>query len=63
MKASIHKLEWWKTNFSENYLMAYAGKYSRQGNHKEVEFIIKALHLSKKDRVLDLACGQGRHMV
>jgi ubiquinone/menaquinone biosynthesis C-methylase UbiE len=32
-------------------------------NKKEVEFICRALNLTKKIKILDLACGPGRHAV
>lgn len=32
-----------------------------ESTQKQVDFIVEALHLSKKERILDLACGFGRH--
>ena len=56
----------------ENYIQNY---YSQDGNYlrdhrsffkasnikNDINFLINTLHLKKKDLVLDIACGQGRH--
>lgn len=54
---------WWKTLFNENYLDIYLGDLTPERTTKEVSFIIKAANLSKSDRILDLACGHGRHCI
>jgi len=46
---------------SGDYLREH-GEFFRSANiGKDIDFIIKALRIKKTDRVLDIACGQGRH--
>jgi len=45
------------------YLEEHKEYFSREQLNKEVDFLIKSLRLTKKDRILDLACGNGRHVI
>lgn len=54
---------WWKTAFNEAYLAAFDDIYSVQRGEKEVAFLVRTLRMKKGTRVLDLACGQGRHVI
>jgi SAM-dependent methyltransferase len=50
---------WWETFFGSDYLKQYAPTTTAQ----EVDGIEKLLHLKKGGRILDLACGAGRHSI
>lgn len=49
--------------YTKNYLYIYKNVISKQQTTKEVDFLINKLCLSKVDRILDLACGLGRHSI
>jgi 2-polyprenyl-3-methyl-5-hydroxy-6-metoxy-1,4-benzoquinol methylase len=55
--------DWWKTAFNETYLAAFNDEDSMRRGEEEVAFLIKTLNLKKGARILDFACGQGRHAV
>jgi 2-polyprenyl-3-methyl-5-hydroxy-6-metoxy-1,4-benzoquinol methylase len=59
----MKKQNWWKTAFREGYLPAFDEIYSVKRGRKEVAFLIRELHIKKGARILDLACGQGRHAI
>lgn len=50
---------WWETFFGPDYLK----QYEQTPAHEEVDGIEKILRLRSGSRVLDLACGAGRHAV
>lgn len=52
---------WWETFFGPDYLKQYESNEAQAST--EVDAIEKVLHLRKGARVLDLACGGGRHSV
>jgi len=45
------------------YLEEHKEYFSKEQLDKEVGFLIKSLKLTKKDKILDLACGNGRHVI
>lgn len=45
------------------YLEEHKEYFSREQLDTEVDFLIKTLRLTKKDEILDLACGNGRHVI
>lgn len=53
---------WFKDWFNEDYLHLYAYRSVEEAK-EHVEFISKQLHLKGTERILDLACGTGRHSV
>ncbi len=55
--------EWFFDFFDENYLELYLEKQKEELAIKQVNFIINSLSLKKEDRVLDLGCGIGRHII
>lgn len=55
------KQEWWKKVFKSAYRDIFVPLYSEDRTKSEVDFIIKAAKPRKDTRILDLACGQGRH--
>lgn len=55
---------WFKNFFEEFYFdYFYLNTQDRIQDIKEVDFIIQTLGLSKKSKILDLACGVGRHAI
>jgi len=55
--------EWPVAFFDDDYLKLYARVLTDERTAAEVEFIAAALELQAGERVLDLACGTGRHAV
>lgn len=58
---SVQDVSWWKTFFDDSYGRLGLEIIEAERTHKEADFIIDALELQKHERVLDLACGMGRH--
>ncbi len=56
-----HARPWWETFFGADYLTRYEGDPVRTS--AEVDAVEKILHLRKGARILDLACGAGRHAI
>ena len=54
-------MEWWRKYFSEDYLKLYT--HDRGESSREVQAVIRMLQLQPEQKVLDLACGFGRHSV
>lgn len=59
----MKKKNWWKTAFDDRYLAAFGDIYSPQRGKSEISFLIRQLRIKKNARVLDIACGQGRHAI
>lgn len=58
------KVDWWKFIFNKDYLKTYVDILTEQRTEKELSFIldfIKDRFRNKKIKILDLACGHGRH--
>lgn len=53
--------EWWRTIYDEHYLDIYGQVLTPEKSAQEVDFIEEAAVLEKGSKVLDLACGFGRH--
>jgi len=45
------------------YLKEHKAYFSKKRLGQEVAFLIDTLRLKKKDKILDLACGSGRHTI
>ncbi len=55
--------EWCKEYFGEAYLELYSTYlYDKKQVASEVNFVIGALDIKKGSRILDVACGFGRHL-
>lgn len=54
---------WWKTIFDKKYLDTYLADLTSKRTSQEVDFIVNKIPLSQKDKILDLACGHGRHSI
>lgn len=45
------------------YLKEHKNYFSEEQLQKDIDFLIDVLNLKKKDKILDLACGHGRHTI
>jgi D-alanine-D-alanine ligase len=56
--------EWWRTLFNSLYLETDGDVVENDRNTgAEVELLVKSAGLEPNDRILDLCCGQGRHVL
>ncbi len=55
-------MEWWKGFFDRHYGDVFLSKFDENAK-EEVDFIEKVLRLNKKEKILDLCCGLGRHSI
>jgi D-alanine-D-alanine ligase len=56
--------EWWRTLFNALYLKTDGDVVENSANTSaEVDAVVSAAALVRKDRILDLCCGQGRHVL
>lgn len=65
-KKNIHSMPWYSERagfFGRQYLVEYADFISIDRTNREVDFLIKILRLKKGAKILDLACGHGRHTI
>lgn len=56
-------MSWWQTYFGELYLQLFAAMATPEGTAQEVAAVLGLLDPRPGARILDLACGQGRHAV
>ena len=54
-------MTWFSDWFGKEYLEVYSHRSDEQAE-REIEFISKILCLNSKSKVLDIACGAGRHV-
>src|SRR5207248_4506086 len=54
---------WYVSVFGEDYFDIYGRMLSEEHTTREVEGIIQFLDLPPGSRILDLACGHGRHSI
>jgi SAM-dependent methyltransferase len=63
MGNSGEKKDWISSYFGDAYLEVYSKYlYNKKEVLEEVDFVIDVLGLEKKSRLLDLACGFGKHL-
>lgn len=56
--------EWWKTLFNAVYLKTDSDVVEDNSlTVEEVDFLLRTTGISRGDRILDLCCGQGRHVL
>lgn len=53
----------WYEELFENYGMKYDNESFTQGTHGECDFIEKEIGYDRKVKILDIACGTGRHAI
>lgn len=60
-----YKDGWWDSFFNNNYIHVWSTFQSKFGisGDKEVEGIKKILRVSKREKILDIGCGFGRHLI
>ena len=54
---------WYTEFFNEDYPKIYSERLSQEATERETAFAVRALGLQEGARVLDLACGHGRHAI
>ena len=54
---------WYRTFFDEDYLRRYGPHFTAEGTERQVDGIIDLLGYEPPARILDLACGHGRHAI
>src|SRR5688572_12183895 len=59
----MEKKPWYKSFFGDDYLEIYDASLMGQGTQAQVEGIVSLLQLQPGARILDLACGHGRHSI
>lgn len=59
--APLRGADWWRSYFDQNYLTEYEPLFDLVRDREETARLIEVLGLPAGARVLDLACGQGRH--
>lgn len=62
-ESNIEQSNWWKTLFDQKYLDTYLSDLTPERTSNEVNFIVRAASLKPEDKILDLACGHGRHSI
>lgn len=55
--------EWWKKFFGKEYIETWAQAGMFRSTQREINFLEKVIPLRKKDEILDLCCGHGRHAI
>lgn len=58
-----HNIPWYEDFFDHNYLRIYEPFLPAEKNAQEAEQILARLNLAPGNRILDLACGYGRHSI
>ena len=56
-------MPWYDEFFKEDYLQVYSPFLTEQRTKEEVDFIEEILNLPTGSKILDLACGYGRHTI
>ena len=56
-------LPWYKKFFEKYYFPFLSGRKTFLDTQKETRFILNVLSLKKGSKILDLACGAGRHAI
>jgi len=53
---------WFHHWFNDDYLKLYSYRDSKEAE-RQTDFLIKALNLKNHEKILDLGCGLGRHVI
>jgi D-alanine-D-alanine ligase len=63
LEEHVHQ-DWWKDIFNALYLKTDGDVVDDPKiTHKEIDVFSNLLHLTPQERILDMACGQGRHVL
>jgi len=63
LEAHVRK-DWWQTLFNSLYLKTDADLLDdKELTRKEVDLFVSILGMAPEDKILDLCCGQGRHVI
>ena len=54
---------WYTEFFNEDYLKIYSERLSHDVTARETDFVVESLGIQVGARILDLACGHGRHSI
>jgi len=57
------KKQWWETLFDEKYLKTYVDTVTPELTKQQIPALLKILRPKKDAKILDLACGHGRHSI
>ena len=60
---AVTEKPWYELYFGEDYLDFHRDDITEEMTRKQVEGIVSLLHLEPGARILDLACGHGRHSI
>lgn len=55
--------KWWANVFDEKYIKTYVDLNSEENTDKQVSFLNDSLNFDNNSKILDLACGFGRHAI
>ena len=61
-KRDVSSAPWYETAFGAHYLKVYAHR-SREQAEREIGFIVRTLEMAGTERILDICCGAGRHVL
>jgi ubiquinone/menaquinone biosynthesis C-methylase UbiE len=59
----MSKKDWWRSMFDQKYLDTYIEGLTDSRTKNETDFLLTNSGIEKSDRILDLACGHGRHSI
>jgi SAM-dependent methyltransferase len=54
-------MAWYETFFDHHYLQGFTVFTTPEVTQRQVDYMVKTLHLPPHSKLLDLACGAGRH--
>ncbi len=57
------KKQWWENVFDEKYLDTYVDIVTPEFTAQQISFLLERLRLKEGAKILDLACGHGRHSI
>lgn len=55
--------DWWKNYFDHSYLVTTSQRVNEAHTINDVNFLIDMLHITPDMKVIDICCGQGRHII
>ena len=58
---TVSRQQWFQKWFNEDYLKLYQNRDNNDAK-KQIQLVLKTIKPKIKDSILDLACGEGRHL-